>query len=117
MVRSLGLAVAPRVRFLSKAQQQISGGVQNDSIAAEDESEDELKSFKTQLKGKQAESQSEEDESDDYEEEKESEKPAALLCGSDDEEDDQKDLDLLTVKRKDVFSVNEDSQTIEVNTF
>ncbi|KAI7796435.1 probable ATP-dependent RNA helicase DDX10 [Triplophysa rosa] len=115
---SLGLAVAPRVRFLSKAQQQMSGGVQNNSIAAGDESEDELKSFKTQLKGKQAESelsQSEEDDGDDGDDdEEEGEKPAALLCGSDDEEeDDQKDLDLLTVKRKDVFSVNEDSQTKE----
>ncbi|KAA0720107.1 putative ATP-dependent RNA helicase DDX10 [Triplophysa tibetana] len=111
---SLGLAVAPRVRFLSKAQQQMSEGLQNDSIPAGDESEDELKSFKSQLKGKQAESvltQSEDDDSEDDEEE--GEKPAALLCGSDDEEDDEKDLDLLTVKRKDVFSVNEDSETIE----
>ncbi len=114
-VRSLGLAVAPRVRFLNKAQQQKSGVAQDNSGAAGHESEDELKSFKAQLKGEQSHSQSSQSEDDDDEEE-ETLKPAALLCGFDEEdEDDQKDQDLLTVKRKDVFNINEESQDDEVN--
>uniref|UniRef100_A0A671RX53 ATP-dependent RNA helicase n=1 Tax=Sinocyclocheilus anshuiensis TaxID=1608454 RepID=A0A671RX53_9TELE len=114
---SLGLAVAPRVRFLNKAQQQKSGVAQDDSGAAGRVSEDELKSFTAQLKGecsKSQSSQSEEEEEDDDDEEKESLKPAALLCGfNEEDEDDQKDLDLLTVKRKDVFNINEESQDDE----
>uniref|UniRef100_A0A671RX79 ATP-dependent RNA helicase n=1 Tax=Sinocyclocheilus anshuiensis TaxID=1608454 RepID=A0A671RX79_9TELE len=110
---SLGLAVAPRVRFLNKAQQQKSGVAQDDSGAAGRVSEDELKSFTAQLKGecsKSQSSQSEEEEEDDDDEEKESLKPAALLCGfNEEDEDDQKDLDLLTVKRKDVFNINEEN--------
>uniref|UniRef100_A0A673H2C3 ATP-dependent RNA helicase n=1 Tax=Sinocyclocheilus rhinocerous TaxID=307959 RepID=A0A673H2C3_9TELE len=114
---SLGLAVAPRVRFLNKAQQQKSGVAQDDGAAGR-MSEDELKSFKAQLKGECSKSQSsqseEEEEDDDDEEEKESLKPAALLCGfNEEDEDDQKDLDLLTVKRKDVFNINEESQDDE----
>ncbi len=117
-VRSLGLAVAPRVRFLNKAQQQKSGVTQDNSGAAGHESEDELKSFKAQLKGEQSKShssQSEEEEDDDEEEDVEEEtlKPAALLCGFNEEDED--DQDLLTVKRKDVFSINEESQDDEVN--
>lgn len=118
-VRSLGLAVAPRVRFLNKAQQQKSGVTQDNSGAAGHESEDELKSFKAQLKGEQSKShssQSEEEEDDDDEEEEETLKPAALLCGfNEEDEDDQNDQDLLTVKRKDVFNINEESQDDEVN--
>uniref|UniRef100_A0A8C1TYN2 ATP-dependent RNA helicase n=1 Tax=Cyprinus carpio TaxID=7962 RepID=A0A8C1TYN2_CYPCA len=119
---SLGLAVAPRVRFLNKAQQQKSGVMQDNSGAAGHESEDELKSFKAQLKGEQSKSQSsqseeeeeEEDDDDvdeDEDEDEETLKPAALLCGfNDEDEDDQKEQDLLTVKRKDVFNINEESQ-------
>ncbi len=115
-VRSLGLAVAPRVRFLNKAQQQKSGVATDNSGAAGHESEDELKSFKAQLKGEQSHSQSSQSEDDDDDEEEETLKPAALLCGFDEEdEDDQKDQDLLTVKRKDVFNINEESQDDEVN--
>uniref|UniRef100_A0A672RSY0 ATP-dependent RNA helicase n=1 Tax=Sinocyclocheilus grahami TaxID=75366 RepID=A0A672RSY0_SINGR len=115
---SLGLAVAPRVRFLNKAQQQKSGVAQDDSGAAGRVSEDELKSFKAQLKGECSKSQSsqseEEEEEDDDDEEKESLKPAALLCGfNEEDEDDQKDLDLLTVKRKDVFNINEENAKAE----
>uniref|UniRef100_A0A9J7WZ94 ATP-dependent RNA helicase n=1 Tax=Cyprinus carpio carpio TaxID=630221 RepID=A0A9J7WZ94_CYPCA len=118
---SLGLAVAPRVRFLNKAQQQKSGVMQDNSGAAGHESEDELKSFKAQLKGEQSKSQSsqseeeeeEEDDDDDVDEDEDEEtlKPAALLCGfNEEDEDDQKEQDLLTVKRKDVFNINEESQ-------
>lgn len=106
---SMGLAVAPRVRFLSKTQQQKSGAAQDDSSAAGHESEDELQSFKA----KQAESQSSQSEEEEEEEDEEEEtlKPAALLCGFNEEDDD--DLDLLTVKRKDVFNINEESQDDE----
>ncbi|XP_073680823.1 probable ATP-dependent RNA helicase DDX10 [Garra rufa] len=138
---SLGLAVVPRVRFLNKAQQQKRGAVQDDSGAAGHESDDELKSFKAQLKGEQCKSQSsqseeeedekeeedgdEEEEEDDDEEEEEEEddddeeeedkeegtsKPAALLCGSNEEDEDD---DILTVKRKDVFNVGEESKDDE----
>ncbi|XP_051734100.1 probable ATP-dependent RNA helicase DDX10 [Ctenopharyngodon idella] len=121
---SLGLAVAPRVRFLIKAQQQKSGAAQDDSGTAEHEPEDELESFKAKLKGRQPESQSsqseeeddeeEEGDDDDDDEEEETLKPAALLCGfNEEEDDDQNDLDLLTVKRKDVFNINEESEDDE----
>uniref|UniRef100_A0A8C1JGF3 ATP-dependent RNA helicase n=1 Tax=Cyprinus carpio TaxID=7962 RepID=A0A8C1JGF3_CYPCA len=125
---SLGLAVAPRVRFLNKAQQQKSGVMQDNSGAAGHESEDELKSFKAQLKGEQSKSQSsqseeeeeEEDDDDDVDddedEDEETLKPAALLCGfNEEDEDDQKEQDLLTVKRKDVFNINEESQDDDEN--
>uniref|UniRef100_A0A673I3Z4 ATP-dependent RNA helicase n=1 Tax=Sinocyclocheilus rhinocerous TaxID=307959 RepID=A0A673I3Z4_9TELE len=117
---SLGLAVAPRVRFLNKAQQQKSGVTQDNSGAAGHESEDELKSIKAQLKGEQSKSQSsqseEEEDDDDENKDEETLKPAALLCGfNEEDEDDQKDQDLLTVKRKDVFNINEESQDDEVN--
>ncbi|XP_052444312.1 probable ATP-dependent RNA helicase DDX10 [Carassius gibelio] len=113
---SLGLAVAPRVRFLSKAQQQKSGVTEDHRGAAGHESEDELKSFKAQLKGEQSQSsQSEDDDEDDGDEEET--KPAALLCGfNEEDEDDQNDQDLLTVKRKDVFNINEESQDEEEDT-
>lgn len=116
-VRSLGLAVAPRVRFLNKAQQQKSGVTQDNSGAAGHESEDELKSFKAQLKGEQSKSHSSQsEEEEDDEEEEETLKPAALLCGfNEEDEDDQNDQDLLTVKRKDVFNISEESQDDEVN--
>uniref|UniRef100_A0A673I3R3 ATP-dependent RNA helicase n=1 Tax=Sinocyclocheilus rhinocerous TaxID=307959 RepID=A0A673I3R3_9TELE len=115
---SLGLAVAPRVRFLNKAQQQKSGVTQDNSGAAGHESEDELKSIKAQLKGEQSKSQSsqseEEEDDDDENKDEETLKPAALLCGfNEEDEDDQKDQDLLTVKRKDVFNINEESQDDE----
>lgn len=110
------MAVAPRVRFLSKTQQQKSGAAQDDSGAAGHESEDELQSFKAKLEGQLAESQSsqsEEEEEEEEDEEEETLKPAALLCGFNEEDDD--DLDLLTVKRKDVFNINDESQDDEVN--
>lgn len=116
-VRSLGLAVAPRVRFL-KAQQQKSGVTQDNRGTAGHESEDELKSFKAQLKGEQSKSHSQSSQSEEEEEDDEEEtlKPAALLCGfNEEDEDDQNDQDLLTVKRKDVFNINEESQDDEVN--
>uniref|UniRef100_A0A8C2JBE0 ATP-dependent RNA helicase n=1 Tax=Cyprinus carpio TaxID=7962 RepID=A0A8C2JBE0_CYPCA len=104
---SLGLAVAPRVRFLNKAQQQKSGVMQDNSGAAGHESEDELKSFKAQLKGEQSKSQSsqseeeeeEEDDDDDVDddedEDEETLKPAALQ--DDDEVNKQHTSGVITV--------------------
>ncbi|XP_061636068.1 probable ATP-dependent RNA helicase DDX10 [Phyllopteryx taeniolatus] len=80
---SLGLAVAPRVRFLNKAQAQ---GAEKMS-----EEEEELSGFKTQLRGDVPLRE----ESDDDE-------------GRDD--DDLGDVDFLTLKRKYVFSPEEGHQ-------
>uniref|UniRef100_A0A8C2JE97 ATP-dependent RNA helicase n=1 Tax=Cyprinus carpio TaxID=7962 RepID=A0A8C2JE97_CYPCA len=84
---SLGLAVAPRVRFLNKAQQQKSGVMQDNSGAAGHESEDELKSFKAQLKGEQSKSQSSQSEEEEEEED------------DDDDVDDDEDEDEETLKK------------------
>ncbi|KAK7880452.1 hypothetical protein WMY93_032909 [Mugilogobius chulae] len=74
---SLGLAVAPRVRFL---QHKTSGQSEETS----EEEEEQLREFKQQLHQDDAESDS-----------------------SSEDEEDLKDLDLLTVKRKDVFKLKE----------
>lgn len=85
------------------------------STAADADSDEELKGFKAQFRRDQSsnvDSQSEEEESDVEEEQV---KSGGQLCSPDDDEDeDLKDLDLLTVKRKDVFNVSEDEED-EVN--
>ncbi|XP_061894630.1 probable ATP-dependent RNA helicase DDX10 [Entelurus aequoreus] len=93
---SLGLAVAPRVRFLNRAQAQRAGKAQE----AESE-EEELRSFTAQLRG---DAESEDDEVE-----------VKTLLGEDgeEEEDDLKDLDLLTLKTKDVFRLEEDQDSEE----
>ncbi|TSL04253.1 putative ATP-dependent RNA helicase DDX10 [Bagarius yarrelli] len=112
---SLGLAVPPRVRFLNKAQKQ-KDGVTQEISTAESDSDEELKNFKAQFRKDQSsnpDSQTEEDEDESDEEEV---KSGDQLCGlddTDDEDEDLKDLDLLTVKRKDVFNVNEDKDEKE----
>ncbi|TRY87394.1 hypothetical protein DNTS_013881 [Danionella cerebrum] len=119
--KSLGLAVSPRVRFLMKAQpQQQIAVAQDDTAAPGHESDDELQSFRAQIKAQQPksdESQSEgeeeeEEEADDEDEDEAEEKIAAtqLCVFNEDSEDEQKDSDLLTVKRKDVFNVLEEVQ-------
>ncbi|XP_017554053.1 probable ATP-dependent RNA helicase DDX10 isoform X1 [Pygocentrus nattereri] len=129
---SLGLAVAPRVRFLGKAQKQRETAAQESNTAAESDSDEELKSFKAQLRGDSKpstqNSQSEEEEDSDEEEEDDSEeededdeeeerdKNTGGLLGTDEEEDDDlRDVDLLTVKQKDVFNVNENEQDEKVD--
>lgn len=105
---SLGLAVAPRVRFLSKAQAQ---RAEKEGQRAEEQSEeeDELRSFKAQLRGTdpKEESQSSDSEgSGDDEESGDEKRSKRLPQGSDDDDDDDLgDLDLLTVKRRDVFNL------------
>ncbi|XP_029988800.1 probable ATP-dependent RNA helicase DDX10 [Sphaeramia orbicularis] len=121
---SLGLAVAPRVRFLNKAQAQRAERKDRAEEGEDEERSDEeqeLKSFKAQLKGNvpQSSQSSESEESSDGEEsdEEEAVKHARkLLLGADEEEDggddddDLRDLDLLTLKRKDVFRLTGDDE-------
>ncbi|KAM3619939.1 uncharacterized protein V6R79_016044 [Siganus canaliculatus] len=114
---SLGLAVAPRVRFLSKAQAQRVEKAQRE----EEDFDEELKlrkSFKAQLmqKDRSEESQSSEseDSADDEEDKDVGQSKNPLLVADDDSEvDDERDLDLLTVKRKNVFGLNENEESPE----
>ncbi|XP_055731346.1 probable ATP-dependent RNA helicase DDX10 isoform X3 [Salvelinus fontinalis] len=121
---SLGLAVAPRVRFLNKVQKQGADPGQSGGPGdvAQYEEEKELKSFKAQLRGdgrksEAQESQSSDEEDDDEEEDVEKLQPGpkGLIFGADEteEDEDMRDLELLTVKRKDVFSLEEVDQDDE----
>lgn len=117
---SLGLAVAPRVRFLSRAQAQRAekAGQQEEE---ESEEEEELRTFKAQLSGSgsQEKSQSSESENSDDDEASGGEKETgqSQTLGADDEEDsddDLRDLDLFKVKRKDVFNLaGEEQESLE----
>lgn len=118
---SLGLAVAPRVRFLSKAQVQ-RDKKEGQRVEEQSEEEDELRSFKAQLRGTnpQVESQSSESEDSGDDEESGNEKQVDQskrpLQGADDEDendDDLRDLELLTVKRKDVFNLTGNQESPE----
>ncbi|KAG7483841.1 hypothetical protein MATL_G00042550 [Megalops atlanticus] len=145
---SLGLAVAPRVRFLSKARKQREGAEAGQGAGQGGDSEDELESFRAQLRGEKrtpvvkegptesrdaptAESRpgaepneegegsvSEDEEEPDSSDEEEDApaRPVGLTLGPDeDEEEDMKDLDLLTVKRRDVFSLEDGAEDEEHN--
>ncbi|KAL6108602.1 ddx10 [Pungitius sinensis] len=104
---SLGLAVAPRVRFLSKAQARRD---EKEDRKEQSDGEEELRSFKAQLRGgvPQEECQRSEDSGDNEESAK---GEVMRLCSDDESEDDLKDLDLLTVKRKDVFNLAGDAES------
>ncbi|KAM8889081.1 putative ATP-dependent RNA helicase DDX10 isoform 1-T2 [Synchiropus picturatus] len=111
---SLGLAVAPRIRFLNKSQKEQKQEVTNNSD--EDEEEEQLKSFKAHLRGEpsQEESGSSDSESSSDDEKEQENKSWPLVLGTDDdEEEDQRDLELLTVKRKDVFNLTEKEPSTE----
>ncbi len=116
---SLGLAVAPRVRFLNKAQAQ-RAEKEGQREEEQSEEEEELRSFKAQLRGntphEESESSESEDSGDDEETGNEEEVSKTLLLGADDDnedDDDLRDLDLLTVKRKDVFNLTGDQESPE----
>ncbi|CAL8256040.1 unnamed protein product [Merluccius merluccius] len=101
---SLGLAVAPRVRFLNKAQEQKKN---QKGLSEHEQSEDtELRQFKAKLRGEAPATEPEPTEP----EQDEKESTAALFLGAacDDDDDDLREVDLLTVKRRDVFSLAED---------
>ncbi|CAL8307236.1 unnamed protein product [Lota lota] len=105
---SLGLAVAPRVRFLNKAQEQKK---HQKGQSEHEQSEDaELTQFKAKLRG---EAPGTERKPSEPEEEDEKDSTAALFLGAacnDDDDDDLREVDLLTVKRRDVFSLSEDQK-------
>lgn len=114
---SLGLAVAPRVRFLNKAQAQ-RDKKEGQRAEEQSEEEEELKSFKAQLRGSnpQEENQSLASEESSDDEESGSEKQVKQFKKSsqesdsgedddDEDDDDLRDLELFTVKRKDVFNL------------
>ncbi|XP_042339660.1 probable ATP-dependent RNA helicase DDX10 [Plectropomus leopardus] len=120
---SLGLAVAPRVRFLSKAQaQRAERRAQREEEHSEEEKEQ--RSFKAQLKGnihhEESQRSDSEDSGDDEDGGDEGEMGQAktrLLAAEDeddDDDDDLRDLELLTVKRKDVFNLTGDDEGPEV---
>ncbi|CAL8269835.1 unnamed protein product [Arctogadus glacialis] len=102
---SLGLAVAPRVRFLNKAQVQKK---QLKGQAEHEQPEDaELTQFKAKLRG---EVSGKERKTSETEEDEKDSSPALFLGAAcnDDDDDDLREVDLLTVKRRDVFSLSED---------
>ncbi|XP_072294459.1 probable ATP-dependent RNA helicase DDX10 [Eucyclogobius newberryi] len=99
--QSLGLAVAPRVRFLNKTPGQTKESKARKSDAEEDE---ELRKFKQQLEGDVEENAQSDSGSTDNEE---SDADDKIALGEADEDEDLRDLDLLTVKRKDVFKLKE----------
>ncbi|XP_075997598.1 putative ATP-dependent RNA helicase DDX10 [Genypterus blacodes] len=116
---SLGLAVAPRVRFLNKARTQRAEKV-GQQEEEQSEEEVELRSFKEQLSGKVPDksqsTQVEDSGSDDDETDDEKTPYLAIDDSSEDENDDDDDLrdfDLLTVKRKNVFSLTEAQESEE----
>ncbi|XP_036971913.1 probable ATP-dependent RNA helicase DDX10 [Acanthopagrus latus] len=112
---SLGLAVAPRVRFLNKAQALRAEKGQREE---QSEEEEELRSFKARLRGKDPHEESQTSKSEDSDNEEESDnktlvdEPKTPLLGEEDE-DDLRDLDLLTVKRRDVFNLTEEEDSLE----
>lgn len=120
---SLGLGVAPRVRFLNKAQAQRVGSDGQRGEEQQSEEEEELRSFKAQLKGDAPVEGGESSESEDSEEDNDSGDEEEILddesrtrlpdADESEEEDDLRDFDLLKVKIKDVFNVTGDQETEE----
>ncbi|KAM4549402.1 putative ATP-dependent RNA helicase DDX10 [Odontesthes bonariensis] len=116
---SLGLAVAPRVRFLNKAQAQAHKAEKEGQGEGEQSDEEELRNFKAQLRGKVPDEESQSSESgltedDESETEKDMDPSKTLLLGAgyrNDDDDDDDLRDVLTVKRKDVFNLTEGQQS------
>ncbi|XP_051928891.1 probable ATP-dependent RNA helicase DDX10 [Hippocampus zosterae] len=96
---SLGLAVAPRVRFLNKAEAQ-----------KKPEEDEELSSFKAQLRGDVPRREESEDDGDDDDDDEDDEDRGEAPPVDVDDDDDLRDLDFLTLKRKDVFKTDEAHQ-------
>lgn len=120
---SLGLAVAPRVRFLNKAQAQRTESSGQRGEEQQSDEEEELRSFKVQLKGDAPVEGGEGSESEDSGEDKDSgdeedvpdDEFRTRLQGADEseDEDDLRDFDLLKVKTKNVFNVAGDQESEE----
>lgn len=119
--RSLGLAVAPRVRFLQKAQnsQPLVSRPNEKPAEPGTDSEEEIKSFKAQLDGRtpvemdkegsvpSSEGEDSSEDEEDSERLKAKDQSTFHFTNEDDEDDDCRDVEIFTVKRRDVFGVNE----------
>lgn len=121
---SLGLAMAPRVRFLSKAQAQRDIN-ERQRVKEQSEEEEELRSLKDQLKGADLQNKNQSSESEDLDtawesvNEKQVDQPRRPLQGANDKnetDNDLRDLELLTVKRKDIFNLAENQGSLEEST-
>ncbi|MEE6472795.1 hypothetical protein FKM82_009728 [Ascaphus truei] len=128
--QSLGLAVAPRVRFLHKAQNAHTSVAEQGDKKEEPNtgSDEEIEAFRARLGVKEADqgkeatrklnrSAEDRDVSEDEEhglsgEEKEEPKSTTLQF-IDEDDDDCRDIDFLTVKRRDVFGVEEADSTLD----
>ncbi|KAG8543987.1 hypothetical protein GDO81_023295 [Engystomops pustulosus] len=126
--QSLGLAVPPRVRFLQNVK--ASENKPTEVLEPGNASDEEIENFKAQLSGKnlskmdkrniksdeQSSGDEEEEEGEDSEEEKlqKNNKPSGfqLLDGDDDDEDEGRDEEIFTVKRRDIFGINEDKKEV-----
>ncbi|CAH2225314.1 probable ATP-dependent RNA helicase DDX10 [Pelobates cultripes] len=125
---SLGLAVAPRVRFLNKAQNAPASFTkevdQNEESGTF--SDEEIEAFRSKLglkrsdgEGKKCPPKSEEhsDMSDHSEEDlsKSTKETFTFMDNDDDDDDDDdcQDVEIFTVKRRDVFGVEDDDSALE----
>ncbi|XP_063286168.1 probable ATP-dependent RNA helicase DDX10 isoform X2 [Pelobates fuscus] len=123
---SLGLAVAPRVRFLNKAQNAPASFTkevdQNEESGTF--SDEEIEAFRSKLglkrsdgEGKKCPPKSEEhsDMSEDSEEDlsKSTKETLTFMDDDDDDDDDCRDVEIFTVKRRDVFGVEDDDSALE----
>lgn len=116
---SLGLAMAPRVRFLCKAQTQ-RAEKEGQRVHKQSEEEEELRSFKVQLRRIDPQEESQSSDSEDSVEEtghenqvERSKRTPQGELDEDENDDDLRDLDPLTVKRKDVFGITGDHENPE----
>ncbi|XP_077389394.1 putative ATP-dependent RNA helicase DDX10 [Festucalex cinctus] len=100
---SLGLAVAPRVRFLNKAEAQ-----RAQKTTAEEE--EELSSFKARLGGDAPRQEESEDDSDGDDDDDGGGEDQVKAPVPDADDDDMGEFDFLTLKRKDVFNTEEEQQ-------
>lgn len=119
--RSLGLAVAPRVRFLQKAQnsQPLVPRPNEKPKEPGTDSDEEIKSFKAQLDGRTPVEMDEErrvssiEGEDNSEDEENIERLKAKdqttfhFTNEEDDDDDCRDVEIFTVKRRDVFGVKD----------
>ncbi|KAF3691363.1 putative ATP-dependent RNA helicase DDX10 [Channa argus] len=112
---SLGLAVAPRVRFLNKAQtRRAEKGSQKEEEQSEEEKE--LRSFKVQWRregGQSSESEESAEDEDSGDEQAVDQSRIRLQATDESDDDDLRDLELLTVKKKDVFNLTQDQESLE----
>ncbi|KAM3935687.1 putative ATP-dependent RNA helicase DDX10 [Leptodactylus fuscus] len=131
--RSLGLAVAPRVRFLQKAQNTKSTESKPSDDVEEPGtvSDEEIENFRSQLGGMtvgqtdKRNTENDEQSGDGSEEEEGGEEEAdraeiekdnifqLIDDDDDDDDDDGRDTEIFTVKRRDIFGVNEVKKATE----